>query len=49
MVYEENYTQFLTATIHEWQPLLKDDKVKDIVTNSLRFLVKKTEYRYIVL
>jgi REP element-mobilizing transposase RayT len=40
MVYEENHPQFFTATIYEWQPLLKDDKVKDIIVNSLRFLVK---------
>ena len=39
MVYEENHPQFFTATIHEWKHLLQDDKVKEIVINSLRFLV----------
>ena len=39
MVYEENHPQFFTATIHEWKHLLQDNKVKEIVINSLRFLV----------
>ena len=39
MVYEENHPQFFTATINEWNHLLKDDKAKDIIINSLRFLV----------
>jgi len=35
------YPQFLTATILEWKPLLKEDKYKDIIIESLRFLVKE--------
>ena len=31
--------QFFTATILEWKPLLKEDKYKDIIVNSLQFLV----------
>ena len=30
---------FFTATIKDWISLLKDDKYKDIIINSLRFLV----------
>lgn len=41
MIYEENHPQFFTATIYEWNHLLKDDKVKDIIISSLRFLVKE--------
>jgi len=41
MVYEENHPQFFTATIYEWNHLLRDDNIKDIITNSLRFLVKE--------
>ena len=41
MVYEENHPQFFTATIYEWNHLLMDDNVKDIIINSLRFLVKE--------
>ncbi len=40
MIYEENHPQFFTATIYEWNPLLKDDNVKDIIIISLRFLVR---------
>jgi REP element-mobilizing transposase RayT len=34
------YPQFFTATITEWQKLLEPDKYKDIIINSLRFLVE---------
>jgi putative transposase len=34
------YPQFFTATILEWKPLLKEDKYKDIIMSSLRFLVE---------
>jgi REP-associated tyrosine transposase len=34
----DHYPQFLTATILEWKPLLKDDQYKDIIIESLRFL-----------
>ncbi len=40
MIYEENHPQFFTATIYEWNHLLKDDAVKYIIIDSLRFLVK---------
>ena len=33
------YPQFFTATILEWKHLLADDKMKDIIINSLQFLV----------
>ena len=32
-------TQYFTATIHEWQPVLKDDRHKNIIIDSLQFLV----------
>ena len=35
------YPQFFTATNLGWKKLLKPDKYKDIVINSLRFLVKE--------
>ena len=35
------HPQFFTATILEWKPLLKEDKYKDIIIDSLRFLVKE--------
>lgn len=34
------HAQFFTATCLEWKPLLKPDKYKDILIESLRFLVK---------
>jgi REP element-mobilizing transposase RayT len=41
MLITEYYPQFFTATILEWKHLLKDDKYKDIIIESLRFLVNK--------
>ena len=34
------YPPFFTATILEWKHLLANDDFKDIITNSLHFLVK---------
>jgi len=34
----EYYPQFFTATILEWKPLLTEDKYKDIIVESLKFL-----------
>jgi putative transposase len=39
MEYPVYWPQFYTATILEWKPLLKQDKYKDIIIESLRFLV----------
>ena len=33
------YPQFFTATILDWKPLLKEDKYKDIIVSSIKFLV----------
>ena len=35
----EDYILFFTATIHDWKPLLKPDKHKRIIIESLEFLV----------
>lgn len=35
-----HYIQFFTATILWWKPLLKPDKYKQIIIDSLKFLVK---------
>jgi len=34
-----NYVSFFTATILEWKPLLINDKYKDIIISSMKFLV----------
>ncbi|GAB3815663.1 hypothetical protein GCM10028895_10070 [Pontibacter rugosus] len=39
-MFEQQYMAFFTATILEWKHLLKPDKYKDIILNSLRFLVE---------
>jgi putative transposase len=39
------YPQFFTATNLEWKKLLEPDRYKDIVVNSLRFLVKDNRVR----
>ena len=36
----EQHPQFFTATILEWKPLLKQDKYKQVITDSLHYLVK---------
>ncbi|MBY0477268.1 MAG: hypothetical protein K2Q24_06455 [Chitinophagaceae bacterium] len=46
MIQTDQHPQFFTATILEWKHLLKEDKYKDIILESLRFLVK--EQRVIV-
>ncbi|MEJ7671455.1 MAG: transposase [Chitinophagaceae bacterium] len=35
------HPQYFTATILDWQHLLKPDKYKDIIIQSLQFLVKE--------
>ena len=39
--YPEYWPQFYTATIQNWKHLLQDDKHKEIIIDSLRFLVKE--------
>ncbi len=39
MSFNNYYPDFYTATILEWKKLLKPDKFKDIIINSLQFLV----------
>lgn len=37
--YTINSTQYFTATIYEWQPILVDDMHKNIIIESLQYLV----------
>jgi REP element-mobilizing transposase RayT len=39
MSFNNYYPDFYTATVLEWKPLLKPDKFKDIIIESLKFLV----------
>jgi len=39
------YPQFFTATILEWKPLVKQDKYKDIIIDSLSFLVQQNRVK----
>ncbi len=39
--YPKEWPQFFTATIQEWKHLLKEDKYKNIIVDSLRFLAKE--------
>ena len=34
------HPQFITATVYEWKHLLKPDKYKRVIIDSLKFLVK---------
>ena len=48
MLITEYYPQFFTATILEWKHLLVEDKYKDIIIESLRFLVKEKGYHLFI-
>ena len=39
-VYAKQYAEFITVTCLEWKPVLQDDRLKDIITNSMSFLRK---------
>ena len=36
----KHYSQFYTATILNWQPLLQNDAYKDIILSSMKFIVE---------
>ncbi len=38
-MYPDEWPQFFTATVKEWKPLLEPNKYKDIIIQSLQFLV----------
>ena len=40
-MYPIYWPQYFTATINEWKPLLSSDKHKNIIVDSLQFLVAK--------
>ena len=42
---QEYHAYFFTATIKEWKHLLKPDKYKEIIVDSLRFLVAEKRVR----
>jgi putative transposase len=42
---ETHYIQFFTATILWWKPLLQEDRYKDIVLQSMKFLVDDNRAR----
>jgi REP element-mobilizing transposase RayT len=51
-MYAKDHPSFITVTCLEWQPLLADNKIKDIIINSLRFLVlqkRVTVYAYVIM
>jgi putative transposase len=46
------YPQFFTATILNWKHLLKEDKYKQVIVESLQFLVKEKRvvvYAYVIM
>src|SRR5678815_4142470 len=46
------YTEFFTATILNWQKLLHDDNLKQIIVDSLQWLVKEkrcTVYAFVIM
>jgi putative transposase len=45
MLFSEFYPDYFTATILEWKHLLKQDKYKDIIISSLKFLVNENRIK----
>lgn len=45
MQFSEYWPEFFTATILEWKHLLKPDKYKDIITQSLSYLVQENRVK----
>jgi putative transposase len=48
----KEHAAFITVTCLEWKPVLQDDKFKDIILESLRFLVMKQRvavYAFVIL
>jgi len=41
MIFTKYYSEFITVICLEWLPVLANDKHKEIITESLRFLVKE--------
>ena len=39
--YAQEWPQFFTATIQKWKHLLKEDKYKNIIVDSLKFLIQE--------
>ena len=51
-MYPKEHPSFITVTCLEWHPLLADDKIKDIIISSLRFLVlqkRVTVYAFVIM
>ena len=52
MMFSTEWPQFYTATILNWQPLLSNNKYKDIIIESLQFCVKEKKvklYAFIIM
>jgi putative transposase len=52
MLLSKDYPDYLTSTCLNWLPLLEDDKIKEIIINSLRFLVgdnRVTVYAFVIM
>ena len=52
MMFATEWPQFYTATILNWQPLLNNNKYKDIIIESLQFCVKENKvklYAYVIM
>ncbi len=41
--YAQEWPQFFSATIKEWMPLLREDKYKNVIVDSLKFLVTESK------
>lgn len=44
-LYSENWPQFYTATIQGWKHLFKEEKYKEVVINSLKYLVENKKLK----
>jgi putative transposase len=52
MILSKEHPEFITTTCLEWKPLLRDDRFKDVVIESLDFLTKAnriTVYGFVIM
>lgn len=52
MLYAKQHAEFITVTCLEWRHLLKEDRFKEIITQSLSFLVRQqriTVYAFVIM
>jgi len=48
IIYAKGHAEFVTITCLEWKHVLMEDRFKDIIIHSLRFLSKEKAYYHLL-